>query len=295
MKYPLVSVGLPVRNGEFYLEEAILSILRQNYSNFELIISDNASNDETEVICRDYASMDHRIIYNRFLNNVGAATNFNFVFLKSRGKYFKWAAYDDLCQNCFLTKCINAFSHNSDDIVLVYPKTEIIDEKGSHIKYDNTSFVIKENDADKRLVNFIKNMGLSNQLYGLIKSSCLKKTRLISPFNSSDFVLLVELLLLGRFFEIDDYLFKRRIHSSGSQFKNRSKKAIHYWFSTSDPKIIDYFPKEFRLRIEFAKSVLTMPLKNEIRIKCIKSIFSTNIIQEIRNVVGRAIYKNVYL
>jgi glycosyltransferase involved in cell wall biosynthesis len=92
-KIPRVSIGLPVFNGEKYLAEALDSILSQTYRDFKLIISDNASTDRTEQICREYAAKDRRIRYYRNEKNIGAPKNFNRVFELSSGKYFRWDAF----------------------------------------------------------------------------------------------------------------------------------------------------------------------------------------------------------
>ena len=78
---PRVSVGMPVYNSEAYLREAVDSILSQSFADFELIISDNASTDSTEEICRAYASQDRRVRYLRSSVNIGANGNYNNVFL----------------------------------------------------------------------------------------------------------------------------------------------------------------------------------------------------------------------
>ena len=92
---PLVSVGLPVYNGERYLREAVDSVLGQTYVNLELVISDNASTDATEAICREYAARDPRVRYHRAERNRGAVWNFNRAFELARGEFFMWQAFDD--------------------------------------------------------------------------------------------------------------------------------------------------------------------------------------------------------
>ena len=104
---PRVSIGMPVFNGENYLAEALDSLLTQTFSDFELIISDNASTDKTEEICRAYAVRDQRIRYFRNQENLGASRNYNRVFELSSGEYFKWAAHDDLCAPEFLGRCVD--------------------------------------------------------------------------------------------------------------------------------------------------------------------------------------------
>ena len=93
---PLVSVGLFVYNGERFIEEALNSILNQTFTDFELIISDNASTDRTGEIARAYAKRDERIRYYRSEKNMGAGWNVRRVYELATGKYFKQAAVDDL-------------------------------------------------------------------------------------------------------------------------------------------------------------------------------------------------------
>nr|MDJ0569288.1 glycosyltransferase family 2 protein [Pleurocapsa sp. MO_192.B19] len=127
---PLVSIGMPVYNGERYLENALNSILAQTFRDFELIISDNGSTDKTEEICRQYANVDRRIRYFRNEQNLGAGWNFDRVAQLATGKYFKWACHDDLCALEFLQRCIEILEQ-APNIVLAYPKTLIIDEHES--------------------------------------------------------------------------------------------------------------------------------------------------------------------
>ena len=129
---PRVSVGIPVYNGERYLEVAIVSVLNQTYQDFELIISDNASSDHTREICMEYAKQDPRIRYYRNDKNLGAAPNYNRVFQLSDAEYFKWADYDDLIAPDFLSKCIRILDQNPS-VVLCYPRAMIIDENGKHL------------------------------------------------------------------------------------------------------------------------------------------------------------------
>ena len=91
-----VSIGMPVYNGAQYIREALDSLLTQTFTDFELIISDNASTDATQSICEEYARRDLRIRYVRQSENKGALANFQFVLEQAQGEFFMWAAADDL-------------------------------------------------------------------------------------------------------------------------------------------------------------------------------------------------------
>lgn len=91
-----ITIGMPVYNGSQYIREALDSLLTQTFTDFELIISDNASTDTTQSICEEYARRDPRIRYLRQTENKGALANFQFVLEQAQGEFFMWAAADDL-------------------------------------------------------------------------------------------------------------------------------------------------------------------------------------------------------
>ena len=110
---PTVSIGMPVYNGGKYIRDALDSLLAQTFTNFELIISDNASTDRTEQICREYADRDARIQYVRQPVNRGATANFQFVLDEAAGEYFMWAAYDDYWKPHFIAHALSAMNNES--------------------------------------------------------------------------------------------------------------------------------------------------------------------------------------
>lgn len=103
---PLVSIGVPVYNGEAYLRRALESLAAQDYPSWEMIISDNASTDSTETICREFAERDERVRYVRNETNVGILPNFDIVLRAARGPYFMWAAFDDYWEPRFVSACV---------------------------------------------------------------------------------------------------------------------------------------------------------------------------------------------
>src|SRR5436190_10934974 len=103
---PRVSVGIPVYNGERFLKGAIDSLLSQRFTDFEILISDNASTDGTQAICEEYVANDQRVSYFRQRTNIGAPGNWNYVAKLARGTYFKWASANDECDPRMLDQCV---------------------------------------------------------------------------------------------------------------------------------------------------------------------------------------------
>ncbi|MGH7770052.1 MAG: glycosyltransferase family 2 protein [Candidatus Binatia bacterium] len=206
-----ISIGLPVYNGERFLAETLDSLLVQTYTEFELIISDNASTDRTEEICRRYAAKDQRVRYYRNSTNIGIGRNFNRVFELSTAEYFKWASADDLCKPGHLAACLSMMD-SDETVVLVYPKTSFIDENGLPLDLKDPGWDLRSEAAHERLRYVLRARHWVNPHYGLIRASALANTRLMPSYPGGDYRLLAELSLRGKFVEIPDNVFFRRIH-----------------------------------------------------------------------------------
>ena len=111
----MISIGLPVYNGEKFLKKKLDSLLSQTFTNFEIIISDNASIDSTESICQTYLKKDSRIKYYRQEKNLGVIANYNFVLEKATNEYFVWTAVDDMMEPQFLEKMIQELLIKNDN------------------------------------------------------------------------------------------------------------------------------------------------------------------------------------
>lgn len=231
---PSVSIGLPVYNGEDYLERSIQSLLAQTREDFELIISDNHSSDRTPEICARYAGIDPRIRFLRNDKNLGAAENYNRVFRESSGRYFKWASHDDLCAPEFLERCVEVLE-GDPSVVLCFPRTSFIGGDGEMLGLyeENDDFADERPSARFRTWLFGRSGPWCNSVFGVIRSDVLRETPLIGKYNSSDVILLGELLLRGRVVRIEDVLFFRRDHAGRSVRANPDEESRAAWFEPS--------------------------------------------------------------
>jgi len=212
---PLVSVGLFVYNGERFIEETLQSILKQTFTDFELIISDNASTDRTGQIAQAHAERDNRIRYYRSEKNMGAGWNVRRVYELATGKYFKQAAADDLLEPDFLRLCVEALE-NDPSCVVAYPKTKVVDENGKFI--ENYVMPTKTNagDAVARFREMLLVDTWAYQIFGVMRMSALRRIPPQGSYVSSDKILLARLSFLGPFYEVPEYLFISRHHGGQS-------------------------------------------------------------------------------
>jgi glycosyltransferase involved in cell wall biosynthesis len=239
---PAVSVGLPVFNGADYVAEAIASILGQTFEDFELLIQDNASTDQTEAICREFARRDSRVSYVRNPKNLGAIPNYNLVFERARGRYFKWAAHDDFCAPTFLERCVEVLDAEPS-VVLCSGQTQLINDDGSPVSLDRArgcyvtrhgapvGIIDPEHRAEasvpaKRFWDILVRTMRTFEIFGLIRSDVLRRTGLHGNYYGSDKVLLAELSLHGPFRLLPDVLLYRRCHPSQSSLLTVSSKGL---------------------------------------------------------------------
>ena len=108
----LVSIGLPVRNAGGRIADVVRSVLAQDHPNLELVISDNASTDDTEDVCRELAKTDSRIVYHRQERNVGILNNFVYAVNAAKGRYFRWIGDDDRLEPAFASTCLRVFGED---------------------------------------------------------------------------------------------------------------------------------------------------------------------------------------
>jgi glycosyltransferase involved in cell wall biosynthesis len=239
----LVSVGVPVYNGEKYLAETLESLRAQSLRDFEIVISDNASTDRTGEICRSYQAKDSRVRYFRNEQNIGGALNFTRVFELSSAPLFHAGSCDDLYAPTFLERCIEALDRDSSAI-LSHTRTIMIDDRGQPLRFDHTRNCYLDHDGqylmtpvpphvgraarpEMRFRDVLWDMGWALPLSGLIRSEALRKTSGYGNYFGADKVILAELALLGRFCYIDEELFAKRVHPDCTVYKSTKEKAKH--------------------------------------------------------------------
>lgn len=221
---PRLSIGLPVYNGERHLAASIEALLGQSYKDFELIISDNASTDDTQTICQRYEKQDSRIRYFRQPRNVGLSANHNFVVNQAQGEYFKWAAHDDLYARDQVERCVESLDEHPD-AVLANCWTVYIDGSGNVTKlYKFPTTTASDRAPDRFHSLLFDNKG--DYTYAVMRTNALRRTPLLGSYFRAEYVLIAELALHGSFHHIEDWLFFRREHPNEVQTSVRDACAI---------------------------------------------------------------------
>lgn len=284
---PKVSVGLPTYNGEKYLAEALQSLLTQSFTDFEIIVSDNASTDRSAEIVHDMARSDPRVRYFKTDTNIGSIANHNRTFQLAKGEFFHWHGHDDLCAPTYLERCVEILERDQS-VVLCHSQTCPIDGSGRPLRYDpdlgvltdvDRTFSIPLPDANfadhadpvVRFREALWNTANCQHVMGVMRSAAVRRTRLMRSYYSADRAFLITMALLGRFCEIPQPLFFKREHASNSRRLRSAEEKARF----AAPTVPAWMGRADHLRgyAEITRAVLNSEMSFSDKWQCLRIAF----------------------
>ncbi len=213
---PLVTIGVPVYNGARFLQDALDSILGQDYPNVAIIISDNGSTDDTPDICAAYASKHAAIRYHRVERNRGVTWNFNRLLELAEGKYFLWAAHDDVLLPSFVRRAVDQLESNREAVVC-HSYTQPFGTSGV-LGDPYIGWVSEQKDRRSRYRHLLEHWELHAAIYGLLRRDAIERTRGFQPIVAGDIVFMVEMVIWGTIVQIPETLQLKRVPEVGEAY-----------------------------------------------------------------------------
>ena len=211
MTTPRLTIGVPVYNGEDYIAEAITSHLEQDFTDFELIVSDNCSDDSTPEIVKEFVEADSRVTYSRNTENVGGPANFNRLFRLGQGELFRWAAADDRIEPGYLSKVI-AMMDDDPAVAIGHSEALLIDPTSEPMLKMDRGYLggdgfleairltpppgderFRSPKPHNRIDAVINNNHRNFYIFGIMRRNLMMQTRLHGLFYGGDRTLLVEM------------------------------------------------------------------------------------------------------
>jgi glycosyltransferase involved in cell wall biosynthesis len=227
---PLVTIGVPVRNGEQYLAGALDSLLAQTYRNLEILISDNASTDRTYEICQRYLS-DRRVTLWRNEQNIGAHGNFDLTLRRASGKYFMWAAFDDLWSPQFVEALVGELEAHPEAGVAMTATERVLEGAG---QFDVVRYRGKD---DPNRMSYLQ-LALAGAalksyylcIYGLFRTEILRAAFARFPqLIGGDRLFFIQVALATRLRYVDEVWNVRRIAAKGLQVRYADDPGMEGW------------------------------------------------------------------
>lgn len=222
---PLVSIGLPTYNRAKTLQRTLESVAAQDYPHWEVLISDNASSDETEAVCADFCRQDTRIRCIRQPQNIGAQSNFNFVLQHSSGQYFLWLGDDDwLCPE-FLSRCVPALEQDPH-CALALGRVHYY--QGDHLAFTEPETALCQASGSARVLAYYAHVTENGLMYGLMRRSLLTPALMPRNVIGSDWLFVAALVFQGRVRVQEETCVNR---SLGGISRDRRRMAVTLGFS----------------------------------------------------------------
>jgi glycosyltransferase involved in cell wall biosynthesis len=227
---PRLSFGLPVWNGEATLRRCLDSLLAQDFTDFEVVVSDNASTDGTSRILDEYAARDPRIRVSRNQENIGQIENVNLVFRQSRGEYFRWIGATDWLEPHYASRCIDALDANPGAILVTsYFRIHRGDGTSRYEEYrgERVDSERPERRFARMLWFYFAGDAKYDPIYSMMRRDALARTHLVWMMDWGDRMMGAELALLGRFQHVPECL-AHRTKGSGEEHRDYAELLRRY-------------------------------------------------------------------
>lgn len=271
---PRVSFGVPVRNGEGCIAMCLESILAQDFGDFEIVVSDNASTDGTPDILREYAAKDDRIRLSLRDENVGIIENFNSLVHLSRGEFFRWVGADDWLEPSYASDCVAAFDAQPDAVAATsYFQLHYEDGGIEHQEYrgEVVDSPLPERRLARMLWFFHAGASVYEPNYSLIRRQVLEDVGVLPIHAGNDWILSTRLCLSGRMIHVPKMLFHRSFPIGANRNDESFRKRLNpeHWRELR--------PSLWKLSKAFLKAVDDADLDARASLRCRLSILAFNV------------------
>jgi len=233
---PRVTIGMPVRNGGASLDATLELLTRQRHANFELLISDNESTDNTQEICERWQRRDSRINYFRQPSNLGAPLNFLYVLRQAKSPYFMWATHDDWWHPDFITENL-AVLETYPEVVCSVSIVEIDGAEGS-LKRMKAGADALMGESSENLYQFLRAPGYCSRFYGLFRTDVLRDCYgERDTYWGFDWVVMARTLTQGKHYQVPLPLMRRHANGMTSDSARWIPQFNRTWLSRRLPML----------------------------------------------------------
>ncbi|HEX8636212.1 MAG TPA: glycosyltransferase family 2 protein [Pyrinomonadaceae bacterium] len=230
---PLVSVGLPTYNRASRLRRAVESVLAQDYPNLELIISDNASNDETQALCEEFCRLDSRVRYVRQPVNLGLIKNFEFVLTQARGEFFVWLADDDWFDPAYLSECARVLSAHAE-LGLVCGRDKYYED--GRFLFESEPINLPQASGAERVLSYYRQVSVNGTFYGLMRREQLTKIPFYDVFGG-DWLLVAQVAFQSQVKTVDNVAINRSVTGASQDIHSLAAKSGLSKFMVKNPHL----------------------------------------------------------
>lgn len=224
---PRLTIGMPCYNAQPFIAATIDNLLGQTHADFVLLVSDNASTDETRAIVQSYAACDPRVKLIEQATNIGANANYNHLARSAETEYFKWHSTNDLISPNALEACIDVLDENRD-VALCFPRTFLFSDSVDDAEPYDLDTEAEDDNPLERFFRVVDRMNMNNIMNGVVRTRALLSTRLLGQYRFADRATIAELALIGKLRCAANGSFYRRMDArTATQLKTEKEVSQH--------------------------------------------------------------------
>ncbi len=230
---PLVTIGIPTYNRANFLVQTIESVLNQTYNNIEIVISDNASTDQTQSLCEQYKSRDTRITYIRQEKNLGPTPNFLEALKNATGLFFMWLGDDDWIDLNYIEECMNVLLRE-EDVTIAAGYADYY--KGDRKLYTGTVMNLIDTSGVDRVKKYFSQVRHNSVFYGVMRTAELRNIY-IQNVLGGDLLMVAAMTFLGKVKSIEATRVHRRRGGESQNNKKMIESMSLFWIDRHFPRI----------------------------------------------------------
>lgn len=213
---PVLTIGVPVYNGEATLARALDSLLGQTRQCAQILIGDNASTDGTREIAERYVAMHDNVQYFRHDENIGPVNNFHFLLKRAETEFFMWAAADDERAPTYVERCLDYLEAHPDYVLV---QSRVLFTEAGYPRHIGTGTYSLDRNFTKNISRFLKNPADNSRYYGIFRTTALQRSFPAARFFALDWAVSATTLKEGKHHEIPEILMVRSI-SKAEAYQN---------------------------------------------------------------------------
>lgn len=212
---PLVSVGIPTYNRHLLIARAIVSVLRQDYPNVEIVVSDNCSTDSTSSVCLELAASDVRIRYVRQPHNIGATRNFNAVLAQATGEFFMWLGDDDWIDVGYVGSCVKPLI--CDQTMSLVSGASKYYRDGKKV-YEGKLFSLPRKSWWLRVISYYWQVADNGMFYGVMRTEQIRQIEIKNTMGG-DWLMIARIVSMGKSEVIPETSIHRELGGASASYQ----------------------------------------------------------------------------
>lgn len=256
-----VCVGVPVYNEEEYIKQTIQSLKKQSHEDVVFIISDNASTDNSFRVIEEEVAGDDRFLLVKHEENIGASSNFEFVYKKSNSEYFMWLGGHDFVSDDYIKNAVKFLDENIEYSMVCGMPVGVSENADAGGVLKEGVYDFSDLSSEKRYLSSVGSLSNCTIVHSMFRNACLKDFEFRKTMGP-DHVLISRLLWFGKLHYMTDEKYFRRYFKKRAE--SQAERILGHHAVLKEKDFFNYYIDDLTaLHVKHGEEI-SMPLEEMI-------------------------------